>query len=83
MPDERGWSVCKDCGESIIWVTTQKGKRMPIDVTPHHMGRFRKVGISESGKKLVSFVRDADIESVRRERVPLYNSHFETCEERI
>ena len=27
--------TCNRCGADIIWTTTEKGKRMPVDAEPH------------------------------------------------
>lgn len=54
----------------MIWVETEKGKRMPIDAEPSATGRF---ALSEDGRT-VSFRR-----ANPSGRVDLYCSHFETC----
>lgn len=37
---------CSSCGAKIIWVTTNKGKRMPLDADPSEKGTW---GIGADG----------------------------------
>lgn len=62
-------STCRSCEAEIIWVETEKGKRMPIDAEPGPGGRFT---LSDDGKT-VAFVH------THMARDDLYSSHFETC----
>lgn len=78
-PDET--SHCRTCQAEIIWVVTEKGKKMPIDAEPTSSddGRFRKERLDPNGDKVVHFVRDDELASNDR---PLYASHFQTCPDR-
>lgn len=33
-------NVCKSCGAPIIWVKTEKGRRMPLDLIPEEDGTW-------------------------------------------
>lgn len=71
-------SLCRSCHADIIWVVTEKGKRMPIDAEPGGEGaRFRKEKVAPNGDKIVHFVKDSEMEA---NTAKLYNSHFVTCE---
>ena len=65
---------CRSCGAEVVWVVTEKGKKMPLDRDPSPDGRFAKVRVDENGDRLVRFVRDEE-----RIGEKLYQSHFETC----
>jgi len=79
-------SKCTSCGSDILWVTTEKGKNMPLDPEPGGLGpkgeqpRFRKerVEVGDDGKerKIVHFVKDNELEANTR---PLYQPHWVTC----
>lgn len=63
-------ATCRSCGAEIIWVTTENGKRMPLDPHPHPKGSVLVYGeqafvISAKGR--------ADV------REPLYLPHHMTC----
>lgn len=63
---------CASCPAEVMWVVTEKGKRMPIDAVPDPInGRFR----IESGNN-VHFVKDSELEANTK---PLYASHFQSC----
>lgn len=74
-------SQCKSCGAEIVWVTTEKGRDMPIDAQPSPDGRFRKERVEHNEQfnrdlKIVHFVRDSELED---NTARLYTSHFATC----
>jgi hypothetical protein len=63
---------CASCEAPVIWVVTEKGKRMPIDAKPDPVnGRFRIL----KGDS-VDFVKDSELEANVK---PLFASHFATC----
>lgn len=69
-------SICKNCGEDIIWAETDSGKRMPVDIYPNAIGNLR-VDFTDPAHPLVHVLtmdqqREADPED-------LYLSHFVTC----
>lgn len=76
-------SQCKACNAEILWVITEKDKPMPLDMEPGGLGpkgeppRFRKERV-EGDKKIVHFVKDAEMETNTK---PLYQSHFVSCPE--
>ncbi len=64
-------ATCKSCGEPIIWVITEEGKRMPLDAEPTELGTVA-VREHDGAARVVS----------RNGRYPgqkLYVSHFATC----
>lgn len=75
-------SLCGVCRAEVVWVRTEKGKSMPIDVEPGgdpDKARFRKertVRVDQKIIGVVHFVRNNEIEANTR---PLYCCHFETC----
>lgn len=78
-PEERAsdrpqTSECRSCEAEIIWVETEKGRRMPIDADPSPGGRF---ALSADGKT-VAFVPPHSSVGGRGD---LHCSHFETCPE--
>ena len=70
---DRQISECRSCSAAIIWVETEKGKKMPIDAEPGTGGRF---ALSADGRT-VSFVH------THLARDDLYASHFETCPDAV
>jgi hypothetical protein len=83
-PPQPHISECKACGEPVMWVWSEKGKSLPIDVMPggSDKARFRKERTERDGEKLrgiVHFVRDSELEANTR---PMYACHFDTCAER-
>jgi hypothetical protein len=78
-------SECHDCGEPIMWVFSEKGKAMPIDVMPGgdpDKARFRKERTEVEGdrvKGIVHYVKRSELED---NVAPLYACHFDTCRER-
>jgi hypothetical protein len=70
-------STCRSCGVPLLWVLTEKGKRMPLDIEPDDAkGTFVKLRVEENGDKVVQFVKESDRPGTAR---PLYTSHFVTC----
>lgn len=70
---ERQTTRCKDvdCRAWIIWTVTEKGKRMPVNVTPDPTGTFR---LALGGKNVVQAIYDTSADEQ-----PRYTSHFATC----
>lgn len=62
-------SICRSCGERILWAKTQKGKLMPIDAEPVEGGNL---SFDDDGRVVVhgQAVLGGD---------PLYQSHFVSC----
>jgi len=64
---------CKSCDAPIMWVTTESGKKMPLDRVPVPDGNVVLRGVDEPVAVYVTDKRPA-IEGERR-----YTSHFATC----
>lgn len=65
-------SVCRSCGAPIVWVKTERGKRMPIDLLPY---------TGHDPRGLFVIVRDVAI-ACPPDAYPgaeLFRSHFSTC----
>lgn len=72
-------SVCRGCGQKIVWVKTEKGKSMPCDpqLVPfwERPGAKGKVLLQGSGR-----VISCDFEGERTALTGFgYVSHFSTC----
>lgn len=57
-------SLCRSCGQEIVWVEMSTGKLMPLDVKP-------------TGKVITLTEGDADPPAARF--TPTYTPHFATC----
>lgn len=75
-PKVEATQTCRSCQAEILWVVTQKGKRMPLDVEPSEEGTFVKDRIDENGDKRVRFVPEGERATIGK---PLYTTHFVTC----
>jgi hypothetical protein len=65
-------ATCRSCGAEMIWVTTPKGKKMPLDAAPAPKGSFIFDGDPEDAKVL--YIGEKD--KYQGER---FTSHFSTC----
>lgn len=67
---------CRRCGKPVKWVKTQRGKKMPVDVSPAPSGvaAFELIGRIDTLAFYVSERRRAAYSG------DLYESHFNTCE---
>lgn len=65
---------CKRCGAPIIWTTTRKSKRMPIDAEPVSKGEFIIEDEDKDGSPNVVWIGERDKYTGER-----YTSHFKTC----
>lgn len=75
-------SRCRSCGQRIVWVWTEAGKRMPVDPDPVQDGNVRSLRgdgqLFESA--LVEVVpRDSGDTLFGAVTEPRYVSHFATC----
>ena len=60
---------CRSCGAPMLWVTTAKGKAMPIDSEP-----------CEDGNVDISTGRAVYVKAGETlPGIPLYKSHFASC----
>ena len=64
---------CSTCGAPMVWVTTPKGKKMPLDAEPVASGPWVIEGDPEGPDPRVRFIGDAAYTGDR------YTSHFQTC----
>ena len=67
--------TCRTCHALVHWVTTDKGKKMPIDYDPVADGKFVRVPGTFTVRALL---RDEH----PPEGTPRYHSHFSTCPDR-
>ncbi len=61
---------CRSCGEPVIWTTTSKGKRMPVDAEPSSEGTF---DLQEDGDTVNAAW------APKGSSPDLHLSHFSTC----
>ena len=83
-------SRCRSCDAPIVWVITQKGKRMPVDAEPVVASRGFRIDETLLDEAQQGF-NDEDLrpgkdllatftaEPAKDER--LYQSHFATCDD--
>lgn len=65
-------SRCRSCGAEVIWTTTVRGQKHPLDAVPVLDGPW-VIRPSESGDRLVQW------SEVQDPSEPRYTSHFATC----
>lgn len=63
-------SSCRSCGAPIIWVETERGRRMPVEAEPNSGGKF--------------VLEDEEVDTPRALYQPTANgerfeSHFANC----
>lgn len=63
---------CSACSQPVIWATTSKGNKMPLDAQPHPMGNLVLDDGGNVGPPDSQFPGTPDL--TRR-----YKSHFSTC----
>jgi len=76
-------SICRGCGEEIIWMQTAAGNRMPVDAEPVWIRLrsggntfVRKDGSIVFGEKVGDAYDDDDPDTNLME---VFESHFATC----
>ena len=69
-------SACRSCGAPIIWVETERERKMPIDRMPTEDGNVEIIGM-KAGVQIVKVHRNANTPALFAER--RYTSHFVTC----
>jgi hypothetical protein len=70
---------CRSCGADVVWVTTEAGKRMPVDASPHPDGN---VLLLPPDTRDVSSTPRASVLGpleVELATAALHRSHFATC----
>lgn len=70
-------SVCKSCGASIFFATTDKSARTPIDFEPCDDGNLSVSRGIPLPKAVV--LRPAQAAGMREAGMPTYRSHFASC----
>ena len=76
---------CRGCGAPVRWVTTEKGRRMPLDPEPVEVDAINaarglfviRPGLLGEGERVIAVTPGF----VEESREPVYISHFATCPE--
>lgn len=66
---------CRSCGAPVLWVRTERGKLMPLDVFPSDAGN---VSIDTPDQR-ATVLTGLFLENARRGHATLYKSHFASC----
>lgn len=81
-------SRCDACGQPIVWATTERGRRIPLDPEPRPDGNVELICVhGVDVARVVTAVREQELEqqavaAIRAGREPelrLHMSHFATC----
>lgn len=70
-------SECRSCKALIVWCLTEKGKRMPCDVSPKTDGTFFL--FKRDDHILAVHHQAASAHLARQRGDKKYSSHFSTC----
>lgn len=74
-------STCKDCGRPMMWVRTENGKAMPLDVMPFTNGNvviIGTLGVRDS-TPVVHVLTNADRAAGTYDGRQLFVMHRATC----
>lgn len=64
---------CRSCGAAILWITTAKGKKMPIDAV-------ERAHLNEGQRRIHVFDRDGKSVPIEPGKSSVgHLSHFATC----
>ncbi|MGH3627232.1 MAG: hypothetical protein ACREN2_05725 [Candidatus Dormibacteria bacterium] len=69
-------TTCKSCGEPIMWVITEAGAKMPLDVTPSDAGTVLLTAHTPPIARVVSPGRRHACQYTGQK---FYVTHFSTC----
>lgn len=71
----------RDCGADIVFATTAKGGRMPVDAAPVAGGQWRLVDDGGIEPLAVHAAKDPEVLAASQAGtpLPLHTSHFATC----
>lgn len=71
---------CRSCGAPIRWVTTVKGKHIPLNRQPDpDRGNVRRVGTHAGADARAQVLGDVEAAAAREIGEPLWLAHFATC----
>ena len=71
--------VCRSCGAKIMWVQTEKGRRMPVDDEPTDQGNITLVRRVDNIPLAYVLAASEIAMMSMAERRKLFTSHFATC----
>jgi hypothetical protein len=72
---EVGVNRCRSCQAEVVWVITERGRRMPLDAEPRYDGNV-VIQVDAEGQEVGHYLRRGD---VLKPGTPRYVSHFSTC----
>jgi len=67
---------CGSCGMSVIWTTTHRGKRMPVDAEPAENGNVR---LRQDGERVIAEYPGREHPDLFEDDGKRHLSHFVTC----
>jgi len=70
-------TACRSCSAEVIWVLTERGKRMPLDAEPYKGDDPRGLFVLRGRDELVPTAVAVPPDAFPDE--PFYRSHFATC----
>jgi len=73
-----GKTTCRSCGAEILWVHTERGKKMPLDAEPYTGDKPSGLFVRRWDHALDVAVAIATTPDAFPGE-PLYTSHFATC----
>ncbi len=74
---------CRTCAADIVWCTTEKGRKMPVDAAASADGNIRVIGTHRDEQDRptprIRVARDDEAAAALFDDAPRYLSHFTTC----
>ena len=71
--------VCRTCRRPIVWATTARGGRMPVDPEPSPAGNVRLDRLMAMRDPVAAVLHGDELEQARERGVVLHRAHFATC----
>lgn len=71
------YGTCRSCEARILWIETERGKKMPLDAEPVEMGNVVLIKLTD-GREVARYLNPANVEIYDDGR-PRFTSHFATC----
>lgn len=69
--------TCRSCDAPVVWCTTDRGDRMPVDADPVPHGN---IAVTPGPRRSVATVLDGEeVVAARARGARLHLSHFATC----